>query len=404
MIGATMPYLNFAITAGGRNWTIPTIISGIYMLKLTPLLLNSFGDIYIKYKKYIILPLLFIILLTFMNAFYSDQVNRIPIINSTIVMCYIMYLFFILHFEKDRKAYKFALNGFVFGNIILSILFLLKIGIEIDIESGRLSMFGSNENQLGIYMDIAIITIISSWIINDAFNIGKLRYAIIPIVFPMLSLIVATGSRTALVILISAIVVTIITKRSSSGISKLVFTIVGFVALFYSYRVLVPEGSVMDERIVATIEDGNTSGRTDIVENLIPYAMKHPIFGVGQTGYVEVARLALKKVSVINGITYGYSPHNVLIEILLYTGVIGLILMLIFWIGIIRSSYRIYKYKGKPVYMLLLIPILACIASGQILGDKYAWLIYAIIIYCNQNIIESKTRNIKLQHEKNMPC
>lgn len=393
LLGAAICYVTLAIQGGGRNWTIATILTGLYMLKLAPIFFRSIRTIWRKYKTYVISPLVFWVLLTFMNAFYSDPMNNIPIINSTVFMCYLLYLFFIVHFENDKDAYKYALNGFVVGNIIMSVLFLLGIGVEFDVESERLSMFGSNENQLGIYMDIATIIIISMWIMDDAFHLKKWRYLLFLLLFPMLSLIVATASRTALLIVVIALLISILTRKSSSIFYKFLFVVVGCVALIYGYHVLIPEDSVMAERMELTVEDGNTSGRTDIVEQLIPYAWEHPFFGVGQTGYVEIAILALSKVSVIGGVTYGYSPHNVLVEILLYTGLFGLFAMLIFWTGVFKCAYSFYKRNDSALFILLLIPIAACIFSGQILGDKFAWLIYAVIIFGSNNLKNNKISN-----------
>ena len=138
-------------------------------------------------------------------------------------------------------------------------------------------------------------------------------------------------------------------------------------------------GGLMYERLMETVEDGSSSGRTDIWKALLPNLMKHPILGVGQTGYAAVAN---QELSAVAGsiYEYGYSPHNVLIEVFAYTGLVGLFVMLLFWGRIGVSAYNGYKQQNNLVPLLLLMPILLSIMTGQVLADKVAWLSYAYII------------------------
>ena len=104
------------------------------------------------------------------------------------------------------------------------------------------------------------------------------------------------------------------------------------------------------------------------------------IFGVGETGYVEISKQALRKITMSGEVMYGYSPHNVLLELLLYTGIFGFMLYIVFWYKIYRCSVCSYRLNSNLLPLLCLIPIIGSIFSAQILTAKWAFIMYAYII------------------------
>ena len=167
---------------------------------------------------------------------------------------------------------------------------------------------------------------------------------------------------------------------TKSAFGKIAFIILGIVCCLYAFNKLVDSDSILIERLTTTVEEGNTSDRDKITESLIPYVFESPIWGYGQTGYVNVANTALNRIAIIGGVTYGFSPHNVVMELLMYTGIIGLILWLIFWWKIGKESWILFKEKRLLMAGLMCIPMLACILSGQLLTDKWAYILYAYIM------------------------
>jgi len=156
-------------------------------------------------------------------------------------------------------------------------------------------------------------------------------------------------------------------------------------ALIYAGSKLLTTDSSMVKRLLLTAEEGNTAGRTDIWKALLPYIWQHPLFGVGQTGYVAISQEALGH--VYSDGRGGFSPHNVLLEVTLYTGFVGLMIMLSFWYKIFKIDIKSYLIQKNSTGLISLIPILGCILSGQILTTKIAWLLYAYMLsleYGNQ--------------------
>jgi hypothetical protein len=119
-----------------------------------------------------------------------------------------------------------------------------------------------------------------------------------------------------------------------------------------------------------TIQERNLSGRDIIWRQIIPLIKSNAIFGVGSVGYNSYAQ---------NVFGYIRSPHNVILELLCYTGIVGLALYSRFLLLICKKSLQIYRIKNLLLPILLLVPISGMLATSQILGVKMGWIIFAYI-------------------------
>ena len=94
-------------------------------------------------------------------------------------------------------------------------------------------------------------------------------------------------------------------------------------------------------------------------------------FGNGLSGFDLIT---------LNYFGFVESPHNVFLEIILYTGLFGLSIFLFFLYRIVYASYRLYKDEGKLLPILLLPTILAYSMALQPLTEKICWLAFAYIV------------------------
>ena len=124
-------------------------------------------------------------------------------------------------------------------------------------------------------------------------------------------------------------------------------------------------------RLLQTVADQDLAGRDEVWVEIINIVQNNLIFGIGQTGYFSIFGLA--------------SPHNVFIEVLIYTGIVGLFLYLVFILRISIYAYKCIKIKGKILPLLLMSPIFGILLSGQILNMKLGWLVLAYIISVHLN-------------------
>jgi O-antigen ligase len=196
----------------------------------------------------------------------------------------------------------------------------------------------------------------------------------------MILLLFATASRTAFLIFILSLIICVLLYPTKNHIIKIFILSGGTIVLLsiFIYLINNSDNFLIISRLLSA-KDDNFSGRQDLWQALIPHFFDHPILGVGETGYLNIGRFTLSHTKTSGNITYGFSPHNVILEVALYTGLIGLTLWMIFWGVLIKKSIQCYKYTKNLMPIVLLVPIVAAITSGQILAAKWAYMIYAYI-------------------------
>ena len=382
LYGFSICFGTFALTGSSRNFTLSFIVAIIYILSLLPIM-GNLQETLRCYAKYIRPIILFFILLCLMNWLNENEYD-VAIVPISILSCIILFIFMLLHNRFDNKAITYCMYGYMIGATVLSVLFFLGIGVYLEFgtdiaEGERISMFGQNQNELGMIMVNGITLAVLLVLIYNKLNIGVWRYLVIIPLITMSLLMFAAASRTAFFALAAIMVCFVFMHKTKGRYTRLLFLLAGFVGIWYAYQYFISSDSLMYARILETIKSGSTSGRTDIWNKLIPRLMETPIFGVGQTGYSLVAHQCLMSIAG-NMYEYGYSPHNVLIEIFAYTGIVGLSIMLIFWLRVTIAGFESYKYNNNLVPLLLFIPVVAFILTGQILANKFAWVLYAYMI------------------------
>ena len=89
----------------------------------------------------------------------------------------------------------------------------------------------------------------------------------------------------------------------------------------------------------------------------------------------------------------GYAdPHNVIIAVFCYTGIIGLLVFLIFFFRIIANAIKRNKYGGELLPIILLIPILGMVLTGQIFVQKIIWILFAYIAGSSTKKVKTANR------------
>jgi len=318
-----------------------------------------------------------VILLQMMNMLYFDGGTfYYPV---SLVMCIVFFITLLLHDLYDRGAIRWVIYGMGFGGILVAVLFMLGVGVSINPNSGRLEMFGENPNVMGIYMGISSIVVLNEFILRDVFRLRAGRYVLFGTYVPMVYLILETGSRTAFLIFAASLIVTVGLLPAKTKLLKVLLFFGGVIILFFLGKWFLDSDISVLRRLTETVESNDTSGRDELILGYMPTILTHPL-GVGQTGAVEISRKVFGGTHVFLGIESCYSPHNVIVEILLYTGVLGLVLWGMFWANVSRCAWRAFKDEKNLTPILLLLPVAAVILSAQVLTEKWAYIIYAYIL------------------------
>ena len=333
-------------------------------------------------NKFIRWIYLFLILLTTMS--YLNQSDFTTTFFKSPFFLNIIVLTLVLNHQKYHND-KVIRQGFLFftiSTILLTILFFLGVSPETNLE-GRGTIFGMNQNILGINLVVANIYILII-IFKNIFKLKEERF-LLYIPFAMITIfIISTASRVSFISLILSFSFIFLTTKSSMIIKYFsVLIIITFVSLFYFFYL---SDTFLFNRLVSSIDSGEVSGRDSIWVIAIVFIFENPIFGFGETGYVNAFRYLPNELTV---------PHNVIIEILCYTGFVGLFLFFKFLYPIISKCLYTLK-SGDNSSTILFIPVLGLLLSGQILNNKIVWLIFGYIIINNYIISNNYTNKNKI--------
>lgn len=384
LVGFATAFNTFAINAGGRPLSVGLLAVVLYFFSIANMpIMKNIGVYKANLGSFIFLPFTYTILLTFMNLLYSNSL--VGLFPQAYFMDWVLFLALLAHSIKENKAIDYCLYGLSMGAMVLSVLFFLGIGVEVNLtqDGDRLSMFGSNENVLGIIQSLSSCIILNMFIIRDRLGVGWFRWLFLLPLLLSASMILATGSRTSLLILVVIYVVSILTMQTRKKVVKYVVIVVGVTALVYAVEEFLLSDSPMAVRVLTTIDEGDTGGRTNIWLAYLSYFPDHPIFGVGESGMIDIAKASGVGTTKVMNSVVALSPHNVIIEVLMTTGMVGFVLMFVFWKNVFMSAFNAFIKNKYSIPMIFLIPIGAVIMSGQILGEKYAWIIYAYMLAAN---------------------
>lgn len=324
------------------------------------------GNFSIKFDKSIYWLILFFLLFTYMSylnqSVFADRFLDFLFLFNIIV--------FILVVNQDLKNKgNVILKGLLFyiiGITITTILYFLGISNETNLE-GRDTIFGMNQNHLGINLVVANLSILILIYYNKLNLNYKRFFYIIPFIF-ITAFIIGTASRVAFISMILALFI-FFTLKYKSFIAKLFFSISMLFISFLTYNLFFTNNFLF-RRLSDSFFEGDLSKRDDLWLIALDLFRKNPIFGVGETGYITAYNFLPEQFAV---------PHNVFFEILCYTGFVGLFLFLNFFVPVLNKCLYALK-KGDRSSIILLVPVLGLILSGQIFQIQIVWLIFSYII------------------------
>jgi len=358
-------------------FSISKLTGFIYLLTIIPQIhaFNRTDTI-----KPILLPIWFFFAILTLVSLINVNIISYGFLDFTIFQNIFLFWFLINHERKDPLVLEKGLLSFSLGSVALVLLFYAGIGIEYN--GGRVSIFGDNQNTIGLRMSISMAILILTTAQNKL-KLGKTRYLLLLPIPIMLLLMGETGSRVAFISFALIFVTGVVLFKSKRIWGKISTFSIGSIALIYSWVFLV-QSETLAQRLLRSYEEGDLAGRDVIWKGLYPIIEDNPMLGVGKTGY-----------DYITNINFGrwVSPHNVILEVLCYTGVIGLIIYLLFLFRVLKKGYQNYKTEGLLLPLLLIIPVLGMLVSGQILGVKIGWVIFAYIV--GSSVFKPKSETIR---------
>jgi len=368
LVGLSLVYENFAIIIGGMSFSYAMILLILWVLYILKDLKHT-GKALREYTYEVSLLVIFLFLIMIQNYRYASSAVESPVFPGTLFFNTLFLVFLLVDYKYHPKDLYSGFIGYAIGSAIVPILFFAGFGVDYD-ASGRLVFFGNNSNVFGVRLCFGFAIILQMFIVQDYFRLKAKRFWFILPLLLMTAVIFATGSRTALICLLLILVITVTIYRGKGKTGMVFLGLIALAALF-----IYLQGTVLYDRLLESIYHGDTSGRTDIWETLLPYCWQHPVFGVGITGYDSLAINATGKIT---------NPHNVFVEIFAYGGLVGVSLYVLFWLRLLFCGISLRKYHiYLPLIMFL--PLLVNLFCGHVIETKISYMVYAYILFVYKN-------------------
>ncbi|MDC0080538.1 O-antigen ligase family protein [Flavobacteriaceae bacterium] len=326
--------------------------------------------------------IIFVVYLTLISLLnINDFSNRF--IDIALIQNLLIFMVVVNHIRKDYLVLEKGMLALALGSVSVSILLFLGIGVtELPQDMFglivRKTFFNAGPNELAIKLSAGIVIIVSI-LFENRLKLNKLvRFFLLFSIPLMIISIFDTASRTAFLILPACGLAWFGFKllASEKKLYALIFGSFLFAIVFipiYFMVMQIEDFQLLAARLQDTGGGADTSqvGRLTLWLGFSSLIFENPIFGNGYSGFDLIT---------FNYFGFVESPHNVFLEVLMYTGLFGFLFYSIFLSRIFLASYKLFKYRNR-ILPTILIPIaLAFIFILQGLNEKVCWLILAYII------------------------
>lgn len=347
------------------SFSISKLLAIVYILSMIPSL--TFLSTNVKFRNILRILWGFFFFYTIINILNISGLN-FYFFDITLFMNIILFWILINHDEREPFIIEKGFLSFAMGTVLLS--FFLKFGVGIDYdESERVTILGENQNTLGITACISMLVIFSTVIFNRL-KLGFERFLLLLLVPFIIQLLIESGSRVAFIALIVSVIVGAFLYHSHSILKKGLLIIL--IGLFFTYLlILLLQDEVLLSRLSMSFREGDLSGREIIWDKVILLIKENFIFGVGRTGYSDFSQVYFGEYT---------SPHNVILEILCFTGIIGLMIFFSFLLKLIILSYTSFRTDNNLLPILFIITISGLLLSSHVLEKKIVWSMFAYIV------------------------
>jgi len=373
--------------------------------------------LYLEYFPYFFA----LIILIYNNVVYESKIRIPRTILDKAIFIFSVYIFLSIYFISSDKSYGLEKFQFYILSVILFYLPILLIKSQKDIDKffkgiyyfgfilsvigfmqlsgygnflikdfgGRFNFFRINPIWVGRYFSYAIIVeiyLIMVYSKNLSYNIGKIIF-VTTLIILQFYFILLTGSRGPLSALIIALIYLII-SRIKFNVIKIIYSITSLLIILIFLYSLIPDDII--ERILTTTYTGKLTVIIRILANIeaFNFFKSNILTGIGFGAYKFGGEI----------IDYLIYPHNVFMEILSETGIIGFILFFfIVFYPVYLFQIRKHLLDKNQISLIMSTFIVALInsnLSGHIGANYYLWfsigVMYStIIIKADQKLIRS---------------
>lgn len=317
-----------------------------------------------KYKTglYLLAALYLLIISVSIFNYVPYVYGGYSILRQLLIVIPFFYLVSMDIINENLKYYE-LMKWYITGVILLSLAFIFKIELSYSIDM-RLFVMGINPNS------IALFCISASLMMYHLIKVGlaSKKVMIVYLIFiPILIYItILTGSRGGLIGLLIGISIYFFfdSKGVFSKLSKVfqaIIVLIFLLVVFFSNEIITTRFSESDTII---------SSRLPIWETAFSLLDNDMLFGIGVFRYEK---------DMTRAIGMPISTHNEYLSVLVYSGIIGLVIFIMFILILIKSSLYAIKFHRNPVFISLLsVTLFQLFKGGGALILFFTWITFAL--------------------------
>lgn len=377
-----------------KNYKVPenkinisTIFLGIYFLSLPldfmplgsgtsilkfiviipiALTLLRFNNIRFKFNGMFILPILYFFNILMSSLYSTNQSDSIG--RSITIFLNLILLILCTSIEYNRKEKEYLVKMLVLGGWVV-VLLLIFFG-NTDIMSGRLTLVINGKfqdpNYLCGYMLFTIIYYLDEF--KKSKNLANLIKVLI-----FITVVFFTGSRGGLIAVSGSIIIYFLinSKQKIKNICLLIM-ILSILPISLNFM---PEDVQDRYSLEFTAKDGGANRFEmwrDIIENYQDFDIYNKVLGVGAA-------------TIRDYNSYNNVAHNVWIETLCENGIVGLIILMLFYFNYIKYALKL----DSKIYVSVFLGYIIMTMSLSLYAYKPIWALLLLIKIQSENITKS---------------
>jgi O-antigen ligase len=281
-------------------------------------------------------------------------------IDQSFLLNIILMWCLINHAKLDHGILVRSFIYFSLGYLVLVLFY--SLGLYQTLSNGRVYMGSALPNALGLNGAIGICGLLSFFSNITRPSWGSVLFVLVSVLLT-LSLLLATGSRSALIAVFFVFVMYFFWSSKSIRFVLIVTTMILIPASFDSF-------SVITDRSVSAIENQELGGRLVTWLLISDIISDNFLFGVGRNGYDFIADLELG---------YSPSPHNVFLEVFVYGGVLALCLWVSLFYKMGKIALRSHDFEKKHAVVMIIPLLLMVSVAGQVFNNTLMFFLIALI-------------------------
>ena len=314
-----------------------------------------------KGSLYFLLLIAMGVVLSFYTTYGSTGLPISYILN--LVLAFAMVNFY------GNSTEKIAKQLYLYGVLALAFVYFLlwKNGFDSLVDGSRMTI-GENVNSNQLAMGLAIVTTL---LVGNILLFKERVLLNVLLIAANLVALFLTGSRTALIAATgtSFLLYIINAQDKRSKINAFILLIVSSVLLVFIYSTLQKYFPILMERFtVENVEESGASGRVDVWSSYFLHLFpKHWFIGMGFS-----PTNLYYGIGILNAEAHG--AHNVLVDILARTGLVGLTLYCVCFAKFFMATRRFLQ--NNKVLLMALAVVITTLINGigeNILTGRFLW-------------------------------